>query len=487
MEQYTFSDQILYADQRRLKPILRNRNMAKSMNTLFITGSSGFIGSHLLCRINTENYKNIYCLSRTKSCVASNQLKCENIKFIQGDLFDINSYGPYLSQSDIVIHLGAATGKKKAEKYFDVNANGTDLLLKQCLKAGIRKFLYISSIAVKFKDIKNYPYAQSKLQAEKFVTASGMLYTILRPTIVIGDGSPFLMSLLKIAKVPIIPIFGDGSAMVQPIFIEDLISHIIHIVKKDVFNNEILDLGGPEKISIANFIKILHKLTFNKNPRFFHVPIHPVVMTLKFMEKYLFTFLPLTAGQLSSFSNHGTIDRNWLFDRYRLNMKNVDEMLQFVISPAMKIGKSKKKLKQECTRFTEYLVNCKPNEYIEKKYLEGHNCNRIGNNMGLFDTFLTKAANRNSIMTRLADTYTAVFYRKAVLRKKLVLLLAVLESSSTTHSKVDSISENSRLTLLSQIIQKNLVFLLLLLLSSFVFFPIRTMCYFFSIQPRNIL
>jgi nucleoside-diphosphate-sugar epimerase len=340
------------------------------MNTLFITGASGFIGRHLIHRLSPSDYKNIYCLSRTACNGLSYSGKYDNVQFLRSSLFDSESYTHHLAKSDIVIHLAAITGKAKAEEYFNINTKGTEFLLKQCIKSGVRKFLYISSIAVKFKDIKNYPYAQSKLQAEECVTASGMLYTILRPTIVIGDGSPILMSLLKIAKAPIIPIFGDGSSMIQPIFIEDLISHIIHIIKNDVFDNEILDLGGAEKISIENFIKILHKLAFNGNPRFIHVPIHSVGKILEFMEKYFFTFLPFTAGQLSSFSNDGTIDRNWLFDRYLLNMKNVDEMLEFVLSPVMKISRSKESLKQECIRFTEYLINCKPNAYIEKKYLE---------------------------------------------------------------------------------------------------------------------
>jgi hypothetical protein len=323
--------------------------------------------------------------------------------------------------------------------------------------------------------------------AEEYVKASGIPNTILRPTIVIGERSSILYSLSKLGNLPIVPIFGDGSVLIQPIFIEDLISCILNIIENNIFDNETMDIGGPEQVSIESFIKTLLKLSYNKYPIVIHIPIHPIVKFLEFIENHFLSFLPFTSGQLASFSNDGGIDRNQLFDYYRSNMKNVDEMLKLVLSSDMETNKSKESLKQECIRFTEYLINCKPNAYIEKKYLEGHKYNRIGNNMGLFDTFLIKMANRNSIMIRLADIYTTVFYRKAVLRKKLVLLLAVLEACSSTHSKFDSINEDSRLTLFSEIIQKNFVFLLLLLLSSLVFFPIRAMFYLPSLQPKKIL
>ena len=456
------------------------------MSTLFITGVSGFIGSHLIRRLNPADYKNIYYLSRTADDGLSYLGEYDNVHFLRGSLFDDESYIKYLAKSDIVIHLAAITGKAKASEYFNINAKGTDFLIERCKQLGVRKILYISSIAVKFQDINNYPYAQSKLQAEKCVKASGISHTILRPTIVIGDGSPILSSLSKLGNAHIVPIFGDGSVLIQPIFIEDLISCILHIIENNIFDNETMDIGGPEQVSIESFIKKLHKLSLNKNPLLIHIPIKPIMKILGFMENYLFSILPFTAGQLSSFSNHGTIDRNWLFDRYLLNMKNVDEMLQFVLSPVMKMGRSMESLKQECIRFTKYLINCKPNAYIEKKYLEGHNVSNIDNDIDLFDAFLINAANRNSFIIKLADIYTSVFYRKAALRKKLILLLAILESYSTTYSKIDSVCDDSKLSLFIKIVQKTLVFSLLLPVSSIVFFPIQAMFYLPSLQTKNI-
>lgn len=455
------------------------------MNTLFITGASGFIGRHLIRRLSPSDYKNIYYLSRTVPDNTLYSRTYDNTHFLRCCLFDSESYIHHLSKSDIVIHLAAITGKAKAAEYFNINAKGTDFFIEKCKQSGVKKFLYISSIATKFKNIKNYPYARSKLQAEECVKASGIPYTILRPTIVIGDGSPVLSSLSKLGNAPVVPIFGDGSAIIQPIFIEDLISCILHIIENDVFDNEILDIGGPEQISIERFISIIHKLLLNGWPRVIHIPIRPIINILKFMEKYFFSFLPFTAGQLASFSNDGTIDRNQLFDYYSSNMKNVDEMLKLVLSPDIETSKSKEILERECKRFTKYLINCNPTAYIQEKYLEGHKVSNIENDIDCFDTFLINAANRNSFIIQLADIYTSVFYRKAVLRKKFVLLLAIIESHSSICSNIDSISENSKISLFTKTIQKALVFSLLLLLSSVAFFPIRAMFHLRYTQQKK--
>lgn len=228
-------------------------------------------------------------------------------------------------------------------------------------------------------------------------------------------------------------------------------------------------------------------MLFNRRPRVIHIPIRPIIHMLNLLEKHFFPVLPFTAGQLASFSNDGTIECNRLFDHCRPNMKNVNEMLQLALSPVTEIERSKKSLKHECIRFTEYLINSKSNAYIEKKYIKGHKYNRIENNIGRFDTFLIKLTNKNTFMVRLADIYTTVFYRKSVFRKKLILLLAILESCSTTYSKIDSLNTDSKVSLFIKTLQKTLVFLVLLFVSSIVLFPIHSMFYLHSLQPKKVL
>jgi NADH dehydrogenase len=96
-----------------------------------------------------------------------------------------------LTGCNTVLHLAAATGKAAKEDYYNIIVNGTSELISNCHKAGVRNILYVSTIAVKYPDKYRYDYAQSKEQAEVIIRNSGLNYAIVRPTIVIGQGSLF--------------------------------------------------------------------------------------------------------------------------------------------------------------------------------------------------------------------------------------------------------------------------------------------------------
>lgn len=301
-------------------------------SSLFITGSSGFIAGNFLQRINPEEYKNIYCLSRNESMVTTSLSKYNNFKFIKGNIYDTNLYGPYLASTDTVVHFAAATGKARPEEYFKVNAEGTEFLVKQCEQLTVKNFLYMSSISVKFTDISRYYYAQSKQKGEDAVKGSSLRYAIVRPTIVIGKKSPIFESLFKLAKGNIIPIFGDGTTKIQPIYIDDLVDCLLSIINENIFLNETFDLGGPEVITIENFIKRIHQVYYNKEPKSIHIPLRLFIPFLSFLEKFFYSYMPLTVGQLSSFRNDGTIEKNKIFLKHFPQLKNVNKMLRLVIN-----------------------------------------------------------------------------------------------------------------------------------------------------------
>jgi len=137
--------------------------------TLFVTGSSGFIGSKLLNRLKNHSYEPVYCLYRNPDHLEKRVGTNSHLKLVPGDLCDKESYTSYLTSSDTVIHLAAATGKAPREEYSQINANGTQVLIDECKKAGVKNFLYISTIAAKYKDKTRYYYAQSKEAGEEAV------------------------------------------------------------------------------------------------------------------------------------------------------------------------------------------------------------------------------------------------------------------------------------------------------------------------------
>lgn len=297
-------------------------------NSLLITGASGFIGRHLLSRLPQQLYDRIYCLTRTEKA-ADRQLADEKkIRWLIGSVFDGNVYGRHLASSSTVIHLAATTGKALRNQYFTVNAAGTRYLLSQCKQRGVKNFLYVSSIAVKYEDKAYYHYAQSKQEGEEAVIQSGLNYTIVRPTIVLGKESQGWSTLSRLARLRLVPLIGNGKTRIQPIDIDDLVDAMIAIIHEHEFRDETFELGGPDILSIEEFLKKIHRLYHGTEPRVLHLPRKPVTWIVACAEKYLSGLMPVNAGQLSVFGQNGTIVSNRLYEKRRSHMKDIDTVLR---------------------------------------------------------------------------------------------------------------------------------------------------------------
>lgn len=270
--------------------------------SLFLTGADGYLGTHLLERMDPSRFEKIHCLT----VAGGRRSPAPNITYVRGDLLDPRSYAGFLRGCDTVLHMAAVTGKAPREAYFRVNRDGTKALLDSSRAAGVSRFLFISSIAAGFRDQTRYYYAQSKREAEECVKTSGFDYLIVRPTILMGPGSPVLASLSKLAGAPVMPVFGDGSARVQPVSAADLATFLLDTILGGPLGNRVVEFGGPEAMTIEDLLLKIRRIRFGKPRRVVHLPAAPVAAILGALEKVFLPVLPLTAGQLASFTNDGT-------------------------------------------------------------------------------------------------------------------------------------------------------------------------------------
>src|SRR5512143_1356579 len=95
-------------------------------------------------------------------------------------------------------------------------------------------------------------------------------------------------------------------------------------------------------------------------------------------------------------------------------------------------------LDRECELFCRYLTNREPSPYILEKYEEGHRYRELSSGSGSFDRFLVRAAGRNVFYAGLVDAYCGIMARRSLFRKKMMLLLAILECSYPAHDAIDS-------------------------------------------------
>jgi NADH dehydrogenase len=447
--------------------------------SLLITGAAGFVGTQLLAHLDTSKYQTIYCLDRKREDIQLPVLpgqEREKITTIQGDLLNSSTYESILEQVDTVIHLAAVTGKVNPKDYFKVNAYATMLLLDRCKKAGVKHFLFFSSIAVTFKNKYRYFYAQSKEQAESYVKTSGLKFTILRPTMIMGKGSPVFTGLARLAGLPIIPVFGKGKTRIQPVHVMDVVKAIQTIENDSRYSDEVLELGGPEVISINEFMKKIALSRGKKKPRTFHLPIGLIGFFLSILERVVYGLLPLTVGQLASFRNEGTAEENSLLKQLSPGMMGIEKIIKDSLETneddSSALAEVPAVLIRECQTFCRYLVKQKPNVYVIKKY---HLCQqKLGfTPVDFHDALLLKLAGRGPFFTRMADAYSRFFRSDSTARKKLAYLVAILEVSTPYFRYYDSADGPGKLGFLVKAGLKGAGLALHLLISALFLFPLQ--------------
>lgn len=114
---------------------------------IFITGSTGFIGTYLLNRLNQTQHE-LHCLARKTS--NTHFLKQAGAKILEGDVTDKTSLLKGMEGCDWVVHLASSFVFWLPDKkvYRDVNVTGTKNVMESALEKGISKVVYISTAAV---------------------------------------------------------------------------------------------------------------------------------------------------------------------------------------------------------------------------------------------------------------------------------------------------------------------------------------------------
>ncbi len=311
-----------------MKEATRQTDSTGSRTGIFITGGSGFLGRTLVPVVASDPARTVFVLSRDKNSAQEKLPAAANLHVLEADLADSDRYASALAECRTVLHLAASTGKAGATDHYRVNAAGSEALVAACEKAGVRNFLFVSSIAVKFPEKKYYHYALAKERGEQAVRAGCRRYTILRPTLITGKGSPALAGLARLACLARPLVFGSGRTMVQPIFVADLARAIGEILSADRFAGETLEMGGRVSLGIEDLMMRIRELLKGRKAAAVHWPLAPTISLLGVLERFLSPILPLSAGQLYSFRCDGLAAPNNLFARLSPSFLDIRQMLE---------------------------------------------------------------------------------------------------------------------------------------------------------------
>jgi uncharacterized protein YbjT (DUF2867 family) len=259
---------------------------------ILVTGGTGFVGSRLIRRLRKGDMPVRAVVRDPDKAV---WLKDLGVNVVKGDISDKASLDKAAEGIERVVHLVGIIQETARSTFRAVHVEGTRNILEASRKAGVRHFFYQSALGT--RPGARSAYHKTKWEAEELVRASGIPFTILRPSLIYGPGDQFTIRLAEMIRLsPVLPVIGSGKSRVQPIFIDDVTACIVQAVTSECCLNEMYEIGGPEQMTYEEVTAAIAAAMGVRRPTL-HLPL----LFMRTMARVLETVLPrppVTTDQL---------------------------------------------------------------------------------------------------------------------------------------------------------------------------------------------
>ncbi len=211
------------------------------MKTVLVIGGTGFTGSFVVRALLHSGFA-VSCFVRNKEKAES--LLPESVELHIGDLGNRRSLAKALKEKDALVNVASS------------GLGCTTHILDACREARVNRIVFFSSTAL----FTTLP-AESKSirsKAENDVINSGLNYTIVRPTMIYGTPKDRnMIRLIRfLSRSPIMPIFGSGQSLQQPVFVEDLADAIPKILLTPATARKAYNLSGEYPLTFNEVVDI---------------------------------------------------------------------------------------------------------------------------------------------------------------------------------------------------------------------------------------
>jgi uncharacterized protein YbjT (DUF2867 family) len=220
------------------------------VSTILVTGASGFVGGHTVPALLAAGHRVVALIRSPASgervlarLPAADRVAVELRK---GDITRPETLESAMTGVDAVVHLVAlARDLNGGRDLRRINTEGTRAVVAAMSSTGVRRLVHMGALGV--VDDPRLHYASSKAAAEALVAASGLDWTILKPSLQFGPGDGFFNIIAGLVRISpgVVPVPGDGMSRFQPIHAGDVAAVVVRSLADPGTVGQVFELGGP--------------------------------------------------------------------------------------------------------------------------------------------------------------------------------------------------------------------------------------------------
>lgn len=224
---------------------------------ILVLGGTGFVGRHILARLNSLQLRTLVPTRRRDR--ARHLLPLPTNEIVEADIHDDATLHGLVAQSEAVINLVGILHGSGAD-FERAHVTLPTRIIDACRQHQVRRLLHMSALGV--TDTGKMPslYLQSKQAGEAAMRASGLDWTIFRPSVIFGPDDRFINLFASLQRfVPLVPLAG-ADARLQPVYIGDVTSAFVNVLHNPASVGRTYELAGPDVYRLRELVALAGRI-----------------------------------------------------------------------------------------------------------------------------------------------------------------------------------------------------------------------------------
>lgn len=240
------------------------------MERILLLGATGFVGS--ATRQQLHEYLPETVLRALVRPRAKLRELGPDLEVAAGNILNPRDVERAATDCDAIINAAGIIVEKGANTFDAVHVDGVRHTLEAAKRLRIRRYLHISALGAR-SDARSR-YHRTKFRGEELLRASGLDFTIFRPSVIFGPGDRFINLLARMVRLaPVIPVLGAGVNRFQPVFVEDLARMVRMALAAEKTRGETIPVGGGRAYSYNEIIAVLKRVLRREFKPGLHLPM----------------------------------------------------------------------------------------------------------------------------------------------------------------------------------------------------------------------
>ena len=237
---------------------------------VLVTGGTGFVGTHVVNRLLQRGHE-VAVLARDPAKTRNRYNR--PVEAVAGDVLDPASFASAASGREALVHLVGIIHEKGRQTFDRMHREAAANAVAAAGSAGALRLLHMS--AVGSSEDSPSEYGRSKAAGEKAVRASGLDWTIFRPSIIFGPGDGFVSLLAPIVRYNpgFIPVIGPGTTRFQPVSVYDVARLFSDALEKPETSGQTYEIGGPDVFTLNDVYREIAAAVGKPRKPLLHLPL----------------------------------------------------------------------------------------------------------------------------------------------------------------------------------------------------------------------